>query len=103
MSLSNQYFGLTYAPLARLDREVHGPPPSDSGYYVLAQIRPANTFKGTSRGSILIAAQDLFFTLTPAGPRWKLINYNKESLDADYKVEQPPTLVRGRRPFLRPL
>jgi len=41
----------------------------------------------------LIAAQDMFFTLTPAGNALELINYNKESLNADYKVEQPPTLV----------
>src|SRR5437016_140955 len=79
-----------------------GPPPSDSGYYVLAQIRPAETSKGTSRGSILIAAQDLFFTLAPAGNALELINYNKESLDADYKVEQPPTLVRiAKHSFVR--
>src|SRR5258708_8908974 len=55
---SNQYFGLTYALSPDWTEKFSGPPPSDSGYYVLAQIRPANTFKGTSRGSILIAAQD---------------------------------------------
>jgi hypothetical protein len=91
---SNQYFGLTYPLLSDWTEKYSGPPPSDSGYYVLSQIRPADTSKGTRRGSILIAAQDLFFTLTPAGTALELINYNKESLDADYKVEQPPTLVR---------
>ena len=92
-AFSNQYFGLTYALWPDWTQKYVGPPPSDSGYYVLAQIRPAETSKGTSRGSILIAAQDLFFTLTPAGTALELINYNKESLDAEYKVEQPPTLV----------
>ena len=91
---SNQYFGFTYTFSPDWTQKYVGPPPSDSGYYVLAQIRPAETSKGTSRGSILIAAQDLFFTLAPAGNALELINYNKESLDADYKVEQPPTLVR---------
>src|SRR6266404_4409401 len=91
---SNPYFGLTYALSPDWTQKYVGPPPSDSGYYVLAQIRPAETSKGTSRGSILIVAQDLFFTLAPAGNALELINYNKESLDADYKVEQPPTLVR---------
>ena len=91
---SNPYFGLTYALSRDWTEKYSGPPPSDSGYYVLAQIRPADTFKGTSRGSILIAAQDLFFTLTPAGNALELINYNKESLNADYKMEQPPTVVR---------
>jgi hypothetical protein len=91
---SNKYFGLTYALSPDWTEKYSGPPPSDSGYYVLAQIRPAGTSKGTSRGSILIAAQDLFFTLTPAGNALELIDYYKESLNADYKVEQPPTLVR---------
>jgi hypothetical protein len=36
----------------------------------------------------------LFFTLTPAGNALELIDYDKESLNADYKVEQSPTLVR---------
>jgi hypothetical protein len=91
---SNQYFGLTYGLSADWTEKYSGPPPSDSGYYVLAQIRPADTFKGASRGSILIAAQDLFFSLAPAGNALELINYNKENLNADYKIEQPPTEVR---------
>src|SRR5437870_7110244 len=90
----NQYFGLTYALPTDWTEKYTGPPPSDSGYYVLAQIRPAETFKGTSRGTILITAQDLFFTLTPAGNALELINYTKDNLNTEYKVEQPPTLVR---------
>jgi hypothetical protein len=89
----NQYFGLTYALSPDWTEKYSGPPPSDSGYYVLAQIMPATTFKGTSRGSILIAAQDLFFTLTTARNVLELINYTKDKLTADYQVEQPPTLV----------
>ncbi len=90
---ANPYFGLTYPLSSDWTEKYSGPPPSDSGYYVLAQIRPAGTFKGTSRGSILIAAQDLFFTLIPAKNALGLINYTKDSLNADYKVEQPPTPV----------
>ena len=91
---SNQYFGLGYALSRDWTEKYSGPPPSDSGYYVLAQIWPANTFKGTSRGSILIAAQDMFFTLSPARNALEFINYSKDNLSADYKVDQPPTLVR---------
>jgi len=91
---SNAYFGFTYALSPDWTQKYSGPPPSDSGYYVLAQLRPADTFKGTSRGSILIAAQDLFFTVAPASNAMELITYNKESLSAEYKVEQPPTVVR---------
>ncbi|HYL83346.1 MAG TPA: hypothetical protein VE263_03855 [Candidatus Angelobacter sp.] len=91
---NNPYFGLTYALSPDWTEKYSGPPPSDSGYYVLAQIRPADTFGGTSRGSILLTAQDLFFTLSPAGNALEMVNYNKDNLSADYKVEQPPTLVR---------
>jgi hypothetical protein len=99
---SNPYLGLTYAFSPDWTQKYTGPPPSDNGYYVLAQIRPADTFKGTSRGTLLIAAQDLFFTLTPAGNALELINYTKDNLIADYKVEQPPMLVRiANRSFVR--
>jgi hypothetical protein len=87
-------FGLTYALSPDWTEKYSGPLPSESGYYVLAQIRPADTFEGTSRGSILIAAQDLFFTLTPARNALELINFSKDNLNADYNVEQPPTEVR---------
>jgi len=99
---SNQYLGLTYALSRDWTEKYSGPPPSANGYYVLAQIRPAEKFKGTSRGIILIAAQDLFFTLTPAGNALELTNYSKDTLSPDYKVEQPPALVRiGNHSFVR--
>ena len=99
---TSKYFDLTYPLPAGWMQKYTGPPPSDSGHYVLAQIRPADTSKGTSRGSILIAAQDLFFTLTPAENTLELINFTSGNLSADYKVEQPPTLVRvADRSFVR--
>jgi hypothetical protein len=91
---SNQYFGLTYNLPPDWTEKYSGPPPSDSGYYVLAQIRPADTFKGASRGNILIAAQDMFFTLTPAKNALELTNYTKDNLISDNKVEEPPTVLR---------
>jgi hypothetical protein len=99
---SNAYFGLTYGFSPDWIEKYTGPPPSDSGYYVLAQIRPADTAKTTTRGSLLIAAQDLFFSLVPAGSALELINFTKEGLSADYKIEQLPTLVRiANRSFVR--
>jgi hypothetical protein len=91
---SNRYFRLTYRLPPDWAQKYYGPPPSDSGYYVLAQIRPADTYKGSNRASILIVAQDLFFTLTPAANSLELINHSRDHLFAGYKVEHPPALVR---------
>ena len=88
---SDQYFGMTYALPPDWIEKHKGPPPSDSGRYVLAQITPAPTYKGPVRGSILITAQDMFFTPLPAANALELIKYTKDNLQADYKVELKPT------------
>jgi len=83
----NRYFRLTYPLAPDWTQKYYGPPPSDTGYYVLAQFQPSDTYKGATRGSILVTAQDLFFTLTPAANAFELINFAKEKLPTDYKVE----------------
>jgi hypothetical protein len=99
---SNAYFGLTYPLRADWIEKYKGPPPSDTGYYVLAQIRPSDTYKGTTRASVLITAQDLFFTTTAAANAMELISAMQSSLKVDYVTEQPPTLVRmADRSFFR--
>ena len=90
----NPYFGLDYTLSADWIRKYEGPPPSDSGYYVLAQLQPADTFKGPHRGSVLIAAEDLFFTPTRARNALELINFTRSNLQADYTVTRAPTQVR---------
>jgi hypothetical protein len=90
----NDYFGLTYSLPQDWTQKYAGPPPSDSGAYVLAQIRPSDSSPGDTRGGILITAQDLFFTLTQADSALELINYTKDHLSADYRVERPPTEVQ---------
>jgi hypothetical protein len=90
---TNQYFGLTYVLPPGWTQKYYGPPPSDTGYYVLAQIRPGNTAKTTNGGSILIAAQDLFFTLRPAANAFELAADAEKSLQADYKVERSVTPI----------
>jgi hypothetical protein len=92
-SYTNDYFGLTYPLTAAWVQKYAGPPPSDSGYYVLAQIRPSDTFTGPSRATILIAAQDMFFNRVPATTAFELINFSKDHLSEDYVVEQAPTQV----------
>jgi hypothetical protein len=97
---TNRYFGLNYPLPANWEEKYKGPPPSESGRYVLAQLRPSDSFKGPARANILITAQDMFFTPLPASNALDLINYSKGHLQADYKVEMPPTPTKiAERPF----
>lgn len=91
---SNPYFRLRYTLSSGWTQNYSGPPPSDSGYYVLAQIRPAQASAQSARGSILITAQDLFFTLTPSTNAVELIQYTNDTLEPEYKVELPPTGIQ---------
>jgi hypothetical protein len=97
---TNQYFGLNYSMPANWEEKYKGPPPSESGRYVLAQLRPSDSFKGPARANILITAQDMFFTPLPASNALDLINYSKGHLQADYKIEMRPTPTKiAERPF----
>jgi len=98
----NDYFGIKYPLSADWVEKYQGPPPSDSGYYVLAQIMPADNYHGPSRGNLLIAAHDLFFTPLAADNALQLVNETRDHLGADFKVEQPPSWVRIHdRSFVR--
>ena len=98
----NQYFGLELTLPTGWIQKYEGPPPSDSGYYVLAQLRPAATGPDRLRGTLLIAAQDLFFTTTQATDPLQLINYTRDHLQPYYRVENPPRQVTlAGRPFVR--
>jgi hypothetical protein len=98
---SNQYFGMTYSFPPDWTEKYKGPPPSDGGRYVLAQIRSADTYKGPARGSILITADDLFFTPLPAANALQLIDYMKDNLQPDYQLEEPLTRTQiAGRPFV---
>jgi hypothetical protein len=89
----NAYFGLSYALPEGWFEKYKGPPPSDSGSYLLTLLRPSPAYKGTSKATLLITAQDLFFSLTPATNAAELIEQTKSSLQADYRVERPPEPV----------
>jgi hypothetical protein len=91
---NNQYFGLSYPFTSDWYEKTKGPPPSDSGYYVLAQIRPSDTFKGPAKGLVLIGAQDLFFSLVPGKGAMELISHTKDTLRPEFRVERQPTQVR---------
>lgn len=94
------YFGMRYTLPKGWAEKYKGPPPSDSGRYVLAQLRaPENN--GTIGGTILITAQDMFFTPLPASNALQVVNYAKNHLQADYRMELPVTQTKiSGRPFV---
>jgi hypothetical protein len=97
---TNEYFGMTFTLPADWTQKYQGPPPSDSGRYVLAQLRPSDNYKGRSRGNILITAQDMFFTPLPTANSLELANYETDNLQSVYKLERPPTEIKiAGRPF----
>ncbi len=97
---SNPYFGITYTLPQDWFEKFKGPPPSETGRYVLAQIRPSPTYKGPAKGNILITAEDMFFTTLPAKNALEYVNYTKDHLQSDYKLEMKPTEATiGGRPF----
>jgi hypothetical protein len=89
-AFSAPYFGMTYQLPAGWAQKYEGPPPSDTGRYVLAQLSPAADSNGSGRGTILITAQDMFFTPLPARNAAELIHYMSEHLPVDYQLEMPP-------------
>jgi hypothetical protein len=97
---TNKYFRMTYPLPPGWVEKYAGPPPSDSGRYVLAQFSPGENFAGPARGTVLITAQDMFFTPLPAANAMEFIHYSKDNLQADYKVEVAPRQIEiAGRPF----
>jgi hypothetical protein len=98
----NEYFGLSYSLPSGWFEKYKGPPPSDSGAYVLTLLRPGPDYKGASRGTLLITAQDMFFGPMPGHNARETIERTRDTLQADYKVEQAPVQVTvANRPFTR--
>jgi hypothetical protein len=91
---SDPYFGIIYTLPQGWIQEYEGPPPSETGRYVLAQVGPAATRDGSASASMLITAEDMFFTPFPAANTLELNKYIKDHLQADYKVETPPMLTK---------
>src|SRR4051794_3006030 len=84
---SNDYFGLSYALPAGWFEKYKGPPPSDTGAYVLTLLRPGSADKHSSRGTLLITAQDMFFSSSTAHTAKETIEQTKATLQPEYKVE----------------
>ena len=97
-AFSAPYFAMTYQLPAGWIQQYQGPPPSETGRYVLAELSPAATSEATARGSVLITAQDMFFTPLPARNAAELTRYMSEHLQSDYKLEAAAaeTKIGGR-------
>jgi len=88
---TDQYFGITYPLPPDWFQKFTPPPPSESGSYVLSQIGRTDNYKGDAKGSIMFAAQDMFFTPVPAANARQFVNYSKNHLPEYYQVELKPT------------
>jgi hypothetical protein len=101
-TFEDKYFGLTYTLPADWMQKHTPPPPSDSGGYVLAQLTPGPAYsREKSRGVMMIAAQDMFFTPFPVANARQLVNYAKNHLQDVYKLELKPTLTTvAGQPFV---
>jgi hypothetical protein len=92
----NRYFGMSWPLPEGWGEQVKGPPPSDSGMYVLAELA------AQGKGTILVSAQDLFFGTQPNGSPLEMIAYTRAHLQPYYEVERAPAeLTLGNRRFAR--
>lgn len=98
----NDYFGLTYPLPSDWTENVVGPPPSDDGGYVLSMLIPSEKISAAVKGSVLISAQDLFFTRNPATSAREIVVFAQDHLPRSQSVERAPAEVKiGGRTFIR--
>jgi hypothetical protein len=97
----NAYFGLAYPILDKWTEQAAGPPPSDSGSYVLTQLALIDRDQKV-RAHVLITAQDLFFSALPIANAGQLVAALRRSLASFYEIEQEPDEVKiAGRTFAR--
>jgi hypothetical protein len=82
----NEYFGIRYPLPEGWTEDVKGPPPSASGYYSLAALKPGASLAA----SLLIAAQDNFFAPHSAKRATDFLDQMKEGLDPSLAAAGPP-------------
>src|ERR1700756_5932145 len=68
---TNEYFRMAYRLPSGWSKDLDGPPPSYSGYYVLTALAG----EGALPGTILIAAHDRFFATAPAASSAELVSH----------------------------
>src|SRR3954454_2489622 len=96
----NAYFGLTYPIPAGWIEQPAGPPPSDSGVYVLTQFAlfDANDPQRV-KANLLVTAHDLFFTVLHASNAKEIAAIARRGLPQRYEIDDGPdeVTIAGRR------
>ena len=94
------YFRMSFRLPPGWTEKYKGPPPSENGRYVLAELTPANAASARSSGSILVTAEDMFFEPLPITNAPDVIRFEIAHLQDDYKIEHPPQEIQlGSRRF----
>jgi hypothetical protein len=90
--LTNSYFNLSYPLPQGWIEGMPGPGPSISGYYVLATFVPTGEFTGT----IMVAAQDIFFAAKPLDDLMAMTGEFTRSISLvdEMTIDRPPAEVR---------
>ena len=86
----NEYFGLRYPLPANWTEDLAGPEPSVNGYYSLVSLKPADSLGAT----ILIAAQDNFFSAQPASSAMEFLTQTKQHLDSSLSAPTAPSELK---------
>lgn len=98
----NAYFGVSYPVPAGWLEQPAGPPPSDSGAYVLTQFALFDPGTKRVKANVLVTAQDLFFTPTQATSAHDFIAIVRQGLPSTYRDEGgSATVTISGRPFAR--
>ncbi len=98
----NAYFGLEYpwAPIGLSATKGHRLPTAVTT--CSRKSSPKNPLFGPGMGHVLIAAQDLFFSMPPVRSAADLISYYQQHLGPEYRVERAPIRAAYRQSRFRP-
>jgi hypothetical protein len=94
----NAYFGLSYPIPAGWTEQPAGPPPSDTGTYVLTNFALYGPDQRL-RAHVLITAQDLFFSLIEMADAKQIVAAARRGLEPQYEMEREPdeVTIAGRK------
>jgi len=87
----NAYFGLSYPIPVGWKEQPAGPPPSDSGVYVLTQFALSDGER--IKAHVLVTAEDLFFSAAGAVDAKEVLASIRHDLPARYEFDSGPSEV----------